>query len=180
MPAPITGFFEQLGLPEILLWLLTFAVVYGVLSQLKIPQSNATRAIIGMIAGFLVLFAVPGQLITVLSKMASSLLLVVLGLLVIIIFLEVAQVKVHKEEPYQTKEGERGIRKTPISIFEKYGKIIAIILIIIAILIFIYSGGLQLLGIQQITFGGISGNALLFLIIIIAVIAWMIYESKEK
>lgn len=171
--AEVITFFEQLGLPEILLWLLTFAVVYGVLSQIEIPKSNATRAIIGMISGFFVLLAMPGQLITVLSKMASSLILVILGLLILIIFLEVAKVKHVRYE-----KTEKGVAKVEESFYEKYGKAIALILIIIAALIFVSSGGLELLGISGINFGGISGSTILFLIIIIAAIAWMIQGSK--
>ncbi len=182
MAEPITTFFNALGLPEILLWLLTFAIVYGVLSQIQMPKHNATRAIIGMIAGFFVLMAVPGQLITVLSKMASSLLLVILGLLILIIFFEVSGHKTGKrviELGPPDKEGKPTIKsEKAANILEAHPTVFALILIIIALLIFISSGGLELLGIQQISFGGISGNTLLFLLIIIAAIAWMIHESK--
>ena len=42
---------ERLGFPDLLLWLLTFAVVYGVLSQAKVPKSAASRAIISIVSG---------------------------------------------------------------------------------------------------------------------------------
>jgi len=181
MPADIISFFSALGLPDILLWLLTFAIVYGVLSQLHLKLSNATRAIIAMIAGFFVLMAVPGSLIIVLSKMTSSLLLVILGLLVLIILLEVAgHKKTIIEVVGKDEKGNPKMQERHLNILEAHSTVFALIIIIIALLIFISSGGLQLLGIQNISFGGISGNTLLFLLIIIAAIAWMIYESKEK
>src|SRR3990172_5660582 len=83
---------ERLGFADILLWLLTFAVVYGILSQVKVPATNAPRAIISIVAGFLVLLAVPTQLVDVLSNISSSLILVGLGILALVVFLEVAGV----------------------------------------------------------------------------------------
>src|SRR3989338_6986589 len=51
---------ERLGFPDLLLWLLTFAIVYGVLSQIKMPKSAASRAIIGIVSGlFVFIFAPP-------------------------------------------------------------------------------------------------------------------------
>src|SRR3990167_6474385 len=87
----ITSTLQNLGFGEILIWLLTFAVVYGILSHVGekgMPKSNASRAIISIVLAFLVLLAVPGALINVLSNLATSLVLVLVGLLVFIVILE--------------------------------------------------------------------------------------------
>lgn len=179
-PDDITSFFSALGLPEILLWLLTFAIVYGLMTHAKIlEKSHATRAIIAIVAGFLVLMG-GTPIIPVLEKMASSLILVVIGLLVLIIFLEVMKVQGKKTITEKTKEGGTIYHKVPIPFYEAYGQILAIILIIASVLIFVSAGGLELLGWKGISFGGISGNTLLFLLVIIAAIAWIIAESKGK
>ena len=81
---------QNLGFPEILLWLLSFAIVYGVLHQVKLPQSNAARAIISIVIGFLVILSAPIEIISFLSKLSSALVMVVLGILILLVFLEIA------------------------------------------------------------------------------------------
>ncbi len=180
MVTDIRSFLNALGLPEILLWLLTFAIVYGILTQAKILHSNATRAIIAMISGFFVLMAVPSATIAVLEKMISNWILLIIGLVVLIVLLEVGGVKAKPKVLEVDKEGKPKLFSAPENIFEAYGKVIAVILILFAVMIFVSAGGLELLGWKGVSFGGISGNALLFLLIVIGAIAWMIYESKEK
>jgi amino acid permease len=142
---PVTGIetLETLGLPEILLWLFTFAIVYGILSQVKIPQSNAARTIIASVAGFMVLFSpATYQVISILSKMATDMLLVVIGILVLIVFLEVMKVRV-KTTVRGKVEGREVEEEKFISPIEKYGTLLVIILAIFAILIFVSAGGLE-------------------------------------
>ncbi len=171
---------ERLGFADILLWLLTFAVVYGVLTQVKIPASNAARAIISIVAGFLVLLAVPAQLITVLSNMSSNLILIVLGILALIVFLEVAGVKTKGKVVGQHKEtGEYAYEhKDPISYLTYHKNVTAAVIIIIAALVFIGSGGLGLLGLSSIPQFDLTG--LFFFIVIIMAVIWMIAESGKK
>src|SRR3989344_7075079 len=98
---------ERLGFPDLLLWLLTFAIVYGVLKQANMPKSEASRAIIAIVSGLFVLMASPASLITIISKMSTNLILIVLGLLVVIIFLEASKVKVsHGQLTYVNAENE--------------------------------------------------------------------------
>lgn len=167
---------ERLGFADVLLWLLTFAIFYGVLSQVKIPKSNATRGIISIVVGFLVLMAAPAKLVGILSVMSSNLLLIVLGILVFLIFIEVSGVKFY-EGAAKDKEGN------PVPIYstltQKYGKIFAIVLIIIAALIFVGAGGLKLLG-WEIALGPLSTMSTLFFVVIILAIFWMIAEKPKE
>lgn len=167
---------ERLGFPDILLWLLTFAVVYGVLTQVKVPQSNAARAIIAIVTGFLVLLAAPAQLESVLSQVSANLILVVLAILALIVFLEVAGVKT-RGKMYFDKEGKRIYEHdNPISYLEYHGKIAAAVIILIVIVIFVGAGGLSLIGLPNIPQINTTGS-FFFIVIIIAVI-WMIAESS--
>jgi len=171
----------NLGFPEILLWLLTFAVIYGVLShagEKGMPKSQASRAIIGIVAGFFVLFAAPTNLISVLTQMSSGLILVVVGLLVLVVFLEVAGVKVGKEIYIKDpKTGETTSHTKPVGMFEKYGKELGIVLIIITILMFAGAGGLQLLGFENFQFTQQGSMSIIFFVVIILAIIWMINEQ---
>ncbi|NOZ81876.1 MAG: hypothetical protein GXO63_01875 [Candidatus Micrarchaeota archaeon] len=168
----------NLGIPELMLWLLTFAVVYGVLSQVNIPKSNSARVIIALVSGFMVLFSAPAELVSVMSQMASSLILVVIGLLVLIIFLEIAGVK-FKEPEVITPDGKTIKEGVTANVFEKYSHIFAVIFIIIAFLVFVNAGGLELLGLRSVYIPqNITSWA--FLIIVIVAIWFMIKEGNEK
>ena len=162
----------DLGLPEILLWLLTFAVVYGVLAQVRIPENREARAIISIVVGLFVLFAVPSNLIEIISSMSSSLILVVLGILVLLVFLEVAGLK-----HYEAVKDEKGnvVGTKPVSLFSANKYITAIAFIIIAILIFAGAGGLGLLGLDIPDFTEMGSLTMLFFVVIIIDI--FIYSS---
>ncbi len=173
----------NLGFPEILLWLLTFAVVYGILShagEKGIPKSPAARAIIGIVSAFFVLFAAPANLLSVLTQMSSNLILIVIGLLVVIVFLEVAGVKAgNPVKITDPKTGQTIEKLESVSVFEKYGREFGIALIIIAILMFIGAGGLGLLGLPEVNLTQSAMMTLIFFIVIILAIVWMIAEQTK-
>lgn len=169
---------QAFGLTDIILWMITFAVVYGVLSQVGeggVPRHRGARGIIAIVVAFMVLFAAPAQLSAMIANISSSLLLVVLGILSLIVFIEAAGVKVH------TTKVEKGVKLVTgeVGIFEAYGKYFGIALLFIAIMIFVTAGGLQWVGLGNM--GGLFGSidvlgAGLFIMIILAII-WMIAES---
>jgi len=161
---------ENLGLPEVMLWLLTFAIVYGVLSKINIMKREAS-AIVAIVIGFFVLFATPVSMIAVLSQMSSSLILVVLGILVLLVFLEAAGIK-HKEYITDPKTGKI-IEEIETSLFTKHKEIAAVTFIIISILIFIGAGGMNLLG-WNLNLTGTSSMSLLFFVVIILAVLWLI------
>ena len=172
---------ERLGFPDLLLWLLTFAIVYGVLSQAKIPKSAASRAIIAIVSGLLVLMAAPASLISVISSMSTNLIVLILGLLVLIVFLEAAGVKVGKftGKVVAGEDGKPSLQKTsePGKLFEKHSLEFAIILIILAGLIFVGSGGFNLIG-GNISFGETNLVSIGFLVAIILAVL-VLYMEKS-
>jgi len=175
---------QAFGLIDIILWMITFSVVYGVLSQVGekgVPAHKGSRAIIGMVVAFMVLFAAPAQLSLTISKISTSLLLIVLGLLTLIVFIEAAGVKVHGTHEYQTKEGV--IRKPASegkSIFDVYGKYFGIALLFIVVMIFVTSGGLSYLGMGNIGgFGNVNMLGIGLFVMIILAILWMIAGSGK-
>lgn len=174
---------ERLGFGDILLWLLVFAILYGILSHVSIPKSSAARAIIAIVAGFLVLMTPGiGRLMTTLTTMMGNLILVVFGLLIFIIFIEVAGVKaIVYQEATDPKTGAKIRQPVTVSIFEKYSKVLAIMLILIAILIFVGAGGLQAMGLKVPWVTGTTSmyGAILLIVIILAVF-WMVAERPKK
>lgn len=174
---------QNLGIAQILLFLLSFAVVYGLLKQYRIPRSNVAQTLIGLAIAFLVIMAAPTALLNVLTEMSANLILVAVGLLVLIIFLEVAGIRhyvpVKVPSGKKDKDGKDIMvdAMQPVKIFEKYGYAFAIVLGIIAILIFINAGGLGLIGVQNINLSGASTTTVIFFIIILLAIFWLIGEK---
>ena len=161
---------QRFGFADILLWLLTFAVVYGVMSQAMPKMRKEIVAIIGMVVGFLVITAVPTALIGFISQMSSYLVLLVMGILVLIIFIET--VGLQKEE-HQFKEGKL-VGKTKKNILSHPIAVVA--LLIIVILMFVGAGGLNLLGIK--IPNNFDPTGVIFIAAIIGAILWMI-QSKD-
>ena len=176
---------ERLGFPDLLLWLLTFAIVYGVLKQANMPKSEASRAIIAIVSGLFVLMASPASLITIISKMSTNLILIVLGLLVVIIFLEASKVKVsHGQLTYVNAENENIYMKGkndkgrgPESIFKKHGLEIGIIVLILVGLVFVGSGGLSILGVQNINLTEQNTLAIGILVLVILAVLFLYTEK---
>ena len=172
---------QAFGLIDVILWMLSFAIVYGVLSQVGkkgVPEHKSSRAIISFVVAMLVLFAAPAELSQMISEISSSLLLIILGLLSLIVFVEAAGIRAHKKIGY-TREGKPIYKEqTHISIFEAYRRYFGVALIFIAAMIFMGVGGLKWIGLGDVGgFGNINIlGAGLFIMIILAIV-WMIAES---
>jgi uncharacterized membrane protein len=164
------AFLTGLGLPEILLWVLTFAVVFGILSKLKI-FSRAPSALISIVVGFLVLLAVPAALITVIASMSTGMLVVSIGFIVILALIEFAMAYPFRE--FKDKDGKKFEQQ--VHPFAKHGTIVAIALVIVTALIFWISGGAALIG-----FGALPtiGLGTWLLIVVGAAVLWMLSEAK--
>jgi len=181
----ITGL-QAFGMVDIILWMLTFAIVYGVLSQVGeggIPKHKGSRGIIGMVVAFLVILSPASAMLSeMISKISSSLLLVVLGLLTLIVFIEAAGITTHVQIGRHPETGKKIYHpEAEESIFSAYGRYFAVALLFITIMIFVGAGGLKLIGLGNI--GGFENvnilGAGLFVMIILAII-WMIAESGEE
>lgn len=147
-------FLTALGLPQILLWILTFAVVFEILTKSNMFK-RAPAAIIGMIIGFLVLLNVPSAVIGAISTMSTGLIILAIAAVVVMSVLQMLQVK---------------------DKFDAHGKWVAVIALVLAAILFIFAGGPGLIGIS--TLPSISLGTW-FLIIIVIIVIWMIVESKE-
>ena len=140
-------------------WMLTLAIVYGILEHYKIPKSESARAVISLVAAFLVLPLAP-SLAGFLTGMVKGLLVVGVGILIMIIFVELLGYKVGKGE----------------SIFEKHPVGFGIVMILIAVLVFVGAGGMELLDLQ-VTLGSDILAVLFFLGAMTLGVWWM--TAKE-
>ncbi len=172
---------QSMGLSEITLWLLSFSILYGILGQAEIPKSKASRMIISIVIAFFVVMSAPTQITTFLSQMTSNLVIVLIGILALLIFVEVAGVKATKmvEEVDEKGKGTGKPKYIQISIFEQYGYYFVAAFLIIAALIFANSGGLALLG-WNFNLSPASTTTIIFIAILIIAVMWMVSERKEK
>jgi len=150
------------GIPLLFLWLLTLAIVYGILSHVSLPQSKGARSIISIVSAFLVLFATASTEMTLfLSNATTGLIAVGFALIIGIIFLEMTGVKV----------GENNI-------FKHYPSFFGGILLLIVIGIFISAGGMNLLEWNLSISSNILSMFLFFGVIIVAM--WALLKEEKK
>ncbi len=167
MPDGIFAFLAGLGLPHLLLWVLTFAVVFAVLTKLKV-FGRAPATLISIVAGVFVLMAVPAALVTVIAGMSTGLVAVAIGVITLIALLEIAGAK------HEVRDKDGNVTGyAPWT--HGHGTAMAAIMIVVALLIFNAVGGLALLGISIPTFG--YGTWLLILVGI--AVLWMMSESPK-
>ena len=141
-------------------WLLTFAIVYGVLSQVNIPPGKSRiQTIIAIIIAFFVL-PVAAPIVATFVQMLGSMVIIIAGILVLIILAELV--------------GTRQLYKATDETKERID--IGIIVLILAIAVFVGAGGLSLLG-WQFTFGPSTKPVLFFLTVMIIAIWYM--TSKD-
>jgi len=162
------AFLTGLGVPEILLWVLSFAVVFGIITKLKIFNGRAAPALVSIVMGFLVLLAVPTALIAVIASMSTGLLVVAIGFFVLMAALELAGVK--HPVTGQDKEGKPGIAGY-IHPFQAHSTILTIVILALGLVIFWASGGAALIG-----FGALPAiSAGMWLLIIVGgAVLWML------
>lgn len=153
---------REAGFPLVLLWMLTVAIVYGILSHVNVPKSYSARATISIICGFLVLFAAAATSAAIfLSTLIASFVAVAFGLMMLLIFLEIAGAKAGGKH-----------------VFEAYPKFFAAALIIIAIAIFVGAGGLKFINISW--YISDATIALVFFLVIMAISLWVLTKEEKK
>lgn len=173
------GFAELLGaqfFSYVLPWLLTFAVVYGILSHIGengLPQSNPARAIIGIVLAFIIAPAL-SQYVTALMRFSAGFVIAVAGFLVFIVLLEI--LGVGKEEKIEVSEEGKPTGRRELSIFERYPKFFAFVIGVVALLVFFGSGAAEAMGIQLPS--GFTQNypLLFFLGVMVLLVWWMVSE----
>jgi len=155
-------------------WLLTFAIVFGLLAHYKIPKSKSARAIISIVIAF---FTMPfaNVLESTMQRLGLGLIFLIMGILFFLIILELTGTR-HASEPEAiTKNGQVLKKENPKRIIEKYYKSFAIVVIILATLVFIGAGGLDVLGVS---IPNLNMPVLFFLGIMVLVIFWMLAGEK--
>jgi O-antigen/teichoic acid export membrane protein len=155
----ITGlaFLSSLGLAQVLLWVLAFAVIYGILISAGIFKGKAANTLISIVLALFVLMAAPLALISVIANMSTGLIALGIAILVLISFMEIAKVK----DPVKGH-------------WHGHNTWVALALVVIAGLIFVGSGGLALIGIGMLP---TIGTGTWLLIIIGAAVLWMLSEK---
>ncbi len=150
------------GVPLLFLWLLTLAIVYGILSHISLPKSKGARSMISIVSAFLVLFAAAStKAVLFLSNAITGLVVVAFALLIGLIFLEMTG----------TKVGENHI-------FKHHPRFFGGILLLIVVAIFISSGGMDFLNVKL-----IISNELLSMIFFLAVIVvamWALLKEEKS
>ena len=148
------------GFQLVLLWLLTLAITYGILSHVEIPKSMSARGVISISLAFLVLLAAAaGQAATFVSNLVTASILVAFGLMFAVIFIEIAGAK---------HEGKHVLAMHP--------KFFGVAIIILAILIFIGAGGLGILNLPSISITTPT-TALIFFLLIMAAAVWVMHKE---
>jgi len=153
---PLTNGF---GLPEILLWVLAFAVIFGVLIKLKM-FSKAPTALISIALAFLVLMATPAALITAISTMSTGLLILAIAFIALMGLVSITSAG-SLEKVVVMKDGKPVELVKPVEIFQKHGTLVFLAILAIAALIFVSAGGFSWIAV-------LVGLAVL----------WMLYEAK--
>jgi hypothetical protein len=166
------AFLTGLGLPEVLLWVLSFAVVYGILTKVAIFKTKAPAALVSIIVGFMVLLAIPAGVISIIATMSTGLIVAAIGFLVLLALIEVSNAK-----PLHNVGTSDKPNYQPIHPFWKHGTIMTIIVIGVAALIFWMSGGAALIGLGALP--AIGAGSWLLIIVGLAVL-WMFSEKEEK
>jgi hypothetical protein len=156
-----------LGLPQVLLWVLTFAVVFEVLVKLKI-LGRAPAAIVSVITGLFVLMAVPAAVVQVIAGMSTGLVTIAIGIISLVALLEVAGARHYIKDREGKIVGEQRW-------LAGHSTAIAAILVALAAIVFAASGGLALIGITALPAIGIGTWVL---IVIGVAVLWMFSEAQ--
>ena len=170
-----TTMLTNLGLMDILLWMLAFAIIYGISSTAKIPKSQGARVLISISISLLVLFSGAGTVVGMISKLANETLLILIGLLVLIIFFEMT--KLAQQVEYKTK-GPKGEVTSPahVSVWKAYQTLWLLAFLVLAILVFVSVGGLQFIGISGL-FQNVNWIGVLFILIMIFLVGYAVVEK---
>ena len=160
-----------LGLPEVLLWVLSFAIVYTAVTKLGF-MGKKPAVLISLAIGFFVLMAAPAALITAIAGMSTGFLALMTGLIVVVsVFaaLRPVQMTVNRD-----KDG-KVTGTTSVDWLGSHSTAVSVVLILAAGLIFWTYGGAQLIGITSLpTFGAVPW----ILVILGAAVLWMLWDKE--
>lgn len=122
---------QHIGFFDIVLpWLFTLAIVYGMLDHYDIPDSSSARGAISLALAF---FVLPIGVIVgpFFQNLLQGFLVIVGGILVAVIFVEMLG--------YKTADMD--------NIFLQYPRVFGLLLTVLAVIVFVGAGGLDIIGI---------------------------------
>ena len=155
---------REAGFALVLLWVLTLAIVYGLLQHANMPKSISARGVIAIASAFLVLLAAAATpAVMFLENLITASIIIAFGLLLTVIFLEIAGVKVGEAKA---------------SIFAAHPKFFGTIILLIAVMIFIGAGGLQIIGFPRIVITEAIVTFVLLIAVMLGAVWVLLKESK--
>ena len=150
---------KAMGFDLILVWMLSIAIIYGILTKIKMPESYSARGVISIAAGFLIMLASAGSGIPVIiQNIVVSLIVIGFVLLLVIIFLELM-----------------GIKSTEI--MQKYSPLVLISIAVIAFLVFLSSGATNLFNVRIAFSQGTL--ALIIFLILMSFVIWVLAQEGK-
>jgi hypothetical protein len=152
------------GLPEILLWVLSFAVIYTFTTRI---MSKKPAALVSIALGFFVLMAAPAALITAIAGMSTGFLALTVGLIIVLAIFGAVGPKAHIPD---IKDGKI-VGTKEVDWMKAHGTAVAVVLIALAGLIIWTYGGAQLIGITSLP---AIGAVPAILVIVGAAVLWML------
>jgi hypothetical protein len=145
------------GFDLILVWLLSIAIIYGILAKIKMPESYSARGAISVAAGFLIMLASVGTALPqIIEKMVSSMIVIGFVLLLVVIFLELMGIK-------------------SVDVLSKHAEIILLIIGGVAFLVFISSGAVSIF-----TFRVILSEATVAIILFLVLMSFVIWILAKE
>jgi len=166
------AFLAGLGLPQILLWVLTFAVVFEILTKLNIMK-RAPAAIVSVVVGLFILLAVPVAVIAAIATMSTGMIVAAIGFIVVLALIEVGQIG-PRGVVAQDKDGNKEYGR--IHPFSAHSTIMTIVVLAVAALIFWMAGGFALIGLPALP---AIGMGTWILITVGLAVLWMLSEAKK-
>jgi hypothetical protein len=162
---PLTSGF---GLPEILLWVLTFALTFTVLTKLGV-FGKKPAALIALVLGFFVLMAAPAALITAIAGMSTGMIALLIGAIIILGLIGLFQ-------PETAVYSPDGKSVSYVPWMKAHGTAIAALLILLAAVVFFGYGGADLIGLPELASIIPSIGAIPWILIIVALaVLWMLF-----
>jgi len=153
---------RAIGFQLVLLWLLTLAIVYGVLSHIEVPKSTSARSVISIVSAFMVLLAAAAfQTAIFVSNLITAGVAVAFSLMILMVFLEIT-----------------GAKYEGVHIFSKHPRFFGAVLIVVLISIFLGAGGSALIPATAsfIRIDSVAIATILFLVVMVAAI-WVFYKD---
>lgn len=148
------GFFAY-----VLPWLLTLAIVFGILEHYELPKSSSARGVIAIVAAFIVL-PVGGLIAPFLRDMVTGLLAIGMGAIVALIFVELLGYKASEID----------------NIFHKHPRVFGMVMAVLAVLVFIGAGGMGLVGFEI----DITGEVVTLLAFLAVISSGVWFIAKEE